>query len=118
MLNLVFGRGPTVGAPLITHPKVRMVSLTGDSPPAAGSFRSTADSVKRMHMELGGKAPVIIFDDADIDAAVEGIRTFGFYNAGQDCTAACRIYAGGRHLRQVRGELSARRSADQDRAAG
>jgi aminobutyraldehyde dehydrogenase len=46
-----------------------------------------------MHMELGGKAPVIIFDDADIDAAVEGIRTFGFYNAGQDCTAACRIYA-------------------------
>jgi aminobutyraldehyde dehydrogenase len=46
-----------------------------------------------MHMELGGKAPVLIFDDADIDAAVEGIRTFGFYNAGQDCTAACRIYA-------------------------
>jgi aminobutyraldehyde dehydrogenase len=49
--------------------------------------------MKRTHMELGGKAPVIIFDDADIDAAVEGIRTFGFYNAGQDCTAACRIYA-------------------------
>jgi aminobutyraldehyde dehydrogenase len=44
-------------------------------------------------MELGGKAPVIVFDDADIDAVVEGVRTFGFYNAGQDCTAACRIYA-------------------------
>ncbi len=49
--------------------------------------------MKRTHMELGGKAPVIIFDDADIEAVVAGIRTFGFYNAGQDCTAACRIYA-------------------------
>jgi acyl-CoA reductase-like NAD-dependent aldehyde dehydrogenase len=70
-----------------------MVSLTGSIATGANIISSTADSVKRMHMELGGKAPVIIFDDADIDAAVEGIRTFGFYNAGQDCTAACRIYA-------------------------
>jgi aminobutyraldehyde dehydrogenase len=70
-----------------------MVSLTGSIATGANIIASTADSVKRMHMELGGKAPVIIFDDADIDAAVEGIRTFGFYNAGQDCTAACRIYA-------------------------
>jgi aminobutyraldehyde dehydrogenase len=84
---------PTVGSPLVTHPKVRMVSLTGSIATGANIISSTADSVKRMHMELGGKAPVIIFDDADIDAAVEGIRTFGFYNAGQDCTAACRIYA-------------------------
>ena len=93
VLNLVFGRGPTVGNPLVTHPKVRMVSLTGSIATGSNIISSTADSVKRMHMELGGKAPVIIFDDADIDAAVEGIRTFGFYNAGQDCTAACRIYA-------------------------
>ena len=93
VLNLVFGRGPTVGSPLVTHPKVRMVSLTGSIATGSNIISSTADSVKRMHMELGGKAPVIIFDDADIDAAVEGIRTFGFYNAGQDCTAACRIYA-------------------------
>jgi aminobutyraldehyde dehydrogenase len=77
----------------VTHPKVRMVSLTGSIATGSHIISSTADSVKRMHMELGGKAPVIIFDDADIDAAVEGIRTFGFYNAGQDCTAACRIYA-------------------------
>ncbi len=88
VLNLVFGRGPTVGSPLVTHPKVRMVSLTGSIATGANITSSTADSVKRMHMELGGKAPVIIFNDA-----VEGIRTFGFYNAGQDCTAACRIYA-------------------------
>jgi len=93
VLNILFGRGPSVGTPLVTHPKVRMVSLTGSIATGANIIASTADSVKRMHMELGGKAPVIIFDDADIDAAVEGIRTFGFYNAGQDCTAACRIYA-------------------------
>ncbi|KJK05212.1 MULTISPECIES: gamma-aminobutyraldehyde dehydrogenase [Pseudomonas] len=93
VLNILFGRGPSVGTPLVTHPKVRMVSLTGSIPTGSNIITSTAQSVKRMHMELGGKAPVIIFDDADIDAAVEGIRTFGFYNAGQDCTAACRIYA-------------------------
>ncbi|MEK1939955.1 MAG: aldehyde dehydrogenase family protein, partial [Pseudomonas sp.] len=93
VLNVVFGRGPTVGAPLTNHPKVRMVSLTGSVATGSNIIASTADTVKRMHMELGGKAPVVIFDDADIDAAVEGIRTFGFYNAGQDCTAACRIYA-------------------------
>jgi aminobutyraldehyde dehydrogenase len=92
VVNMVFGRGPSVGEPLTTHPKVRMVSLTGSVATGSRIIAGTADSVKRMHMELGGKAPVIIFDDADIDAAVEGIRTFGFYNAGQDCTAACRIY--------------------------
>jgi len=93
VVNLVFGRGPSVGAPLVSHDLVRMVSLTGSVGTGKAIIRSAADSVKRLHMELGGKAPVIIFDDADIDAAVEGIRTFGFYNAGQDCTAACRIYA-------------------------
>jgi aminobutyraldehyde dehydrogenase len=93
VLNILFGKGQSVGMPLVTHPKVRMVSLTGSIATGANIISRTADSVKRMHMELGGKAPVIIFDDADIDAAVEGIRTFGFYNAGQDCTAACRIYA-------------------------
>lgn len=93
VLNVVFGRGASVGTPLVTHPRVRMVSLTGSIATGAQIIAGTADSVKRMHMELGGKAPVIIFDDADLEAAVEGIRTFGFYNAGQDCTAACRIYA-------------------------
>ena len=93
VINILFGRGPSVGQPLVTHRKVHMVSLTGSIPTGSNIISSTADTVKRMHMELGGKAPVIIFDDADLDAAVEGIRTFGFYNAGQDCTAACRIYA-------------------------
>jgi aminobutyraldehyde dehydrogenase len=92
VLNLVFGHGQSVGNALISHPKVRMVSLTGSIATGSHIISSTAGTVKKMHMELGGKAPVIIFDDADIEAAVEGIRTFGFYNAGQDCTAACRIY--------------------------
>ncbi|MFJ4457779.1 gamma-aminobutyraldehyde dehydrogenase [Pseudomonas sp. NPDC089392] len=92
VVNILFGRGPSVGEPLVNHPKVRLVSLTGSVATGARIIASTANSVKRTHMELGGKAPVLIFDDADIDAAVEGIRAFGFYNAGQDCTAACRLY--------------------------
>jgi aminobutyraldehyde dehydrogenase len=93
VVNIVFGRGASVGSPLVTHPKVRMVSLTGSVATGSNIIASSAATVKRLHMELGGKAPVLIFDDADIAAAVDGIRTFGFYNAGQDCTAACRIYA-------------------------
>ncbi|MBZ6975454.1 aminobutyraldehyde dehydrogenase [Klebsiella grimontii] len=93
VLNVLFGRGATVGDPLTAHAKVRMVSLTGSIATGAHIIGHTASSIKRTHMELGGKAPVIVFDDADIDAVVEGVRTFGFYNAGQDCTAACRIYA-------------------------
>ncbi|AOE84810.1 gamma-aminobutyraldehyde dehydrogenase [Pseudomonas sp. TCU-HL1] len=94
VVNIVLGRGPTVGSPLVSHPLVRMVSLTGSVGTGKAIIKSAADSVKRTHMELGGKAPVIVFDDADLADVVAGIRTFGFYNAGQDCTAACRIYAG------------------------
>ncbi|WP_194206034.1 aminobutyraldehyde dehydrogenase [Superficieibacter sp. 1612_C1] len=93
VINVLFGRGKTVGDPLTGHEKVRMVSLTGSIATGQHIISHTASSVKRTHMELGGKAPVIVFDDADLDAVVEGVRTFGFYNAGQDCTAACRLYA-------------------------
>ncbi|VFS60509.1 Gamma-aminobutyraldehyde dehydrogenase [Raoultella planticola] len=72
-----------MGDPLTGHPKVRMVSLTGSIATGAHIIGHTASSIKRTHMELGGKAPVIVFDDADIDAVVEGVRTFGFYNAGR-----------------------------------
>lgn len=92
VLNVLFGRGHTVGDPLTGHEKVRMVSLTGSIVTGEHIIAHTASSIKRTHMELGGKAPVIVFDDADLDAVVEGVRTFGFYNAGQDCTAACRLY--------------------------
>jgi len=93
VVNVLFGRGGTVGTPLVSAPAVRMISLTGSIATGQKMLEVAAASLKRTHLELGGKAPVIVFDDADIGAVVEGIRTFGFYNAGQDCTAACRIYA-------------------------
>ena len=94
VVNIVHGRGPTVGASLISQPQVAMISLTGDVSTGEKVLQAAAKGAKRTHLELGGKAPVIVFDDADRDAVVSGVRTFGFYNAGQDCTAACRIYAG------------------------
>jgi len=93
VLNVLFGRGASVGAPLVSAPAVRMISLTGSIATGQKMLEVAAATLKRTHLELGGKAPVIIFDDADMEAAVEGIRAFGYYNAGQDCTAACRIYA-------------------------
>jgi 1-pyrroline dehydrogenase len=96
VLNVVFGHGEAAGAPLVRHPKVAMVSLTGDVATGKEIARSAADSLKRVHLELGGKAPVLIFDDADIEAAVEGVKIAGYWNAGQDCTAASRVLAGPR----------------------
>jgi aminobutyraldehyde dehydrogenase len=93
VVNIVTGRGETVGSTLVSHPGVDMVSLTGDVATGKKILQAASKTLKRTHLELGGKAPVVVFDDADIDAVVEGVRTFGYYNAGQDCTAACRIYA-------------------------
>ena len=94
VVNVVAGRGQTVGNHLINHPGVDMISLTGDVATGRKMLDAAAKTVKRTHLELGGKAPVVVFDDADIGAVVEGLRAFSFYNAGQDCTAACRVYAG------------------------
>ncbi|TYR30697.1 gamma-aminobutyraldehyde dehydrogenase [Mesorhizobium microcysteis] len=94
VVNVVLGRGETVGNALINHPAVNMISITGDVATGKKVLQAAAKSVKRTHLELGGKAPVVVFDDADLDAVVNGLRAFGYYNAGQDCTAACRIYAG------------------------
>jgi len=93
VVNVVYGIGETVGSNLVNHPKISMISLTGDVATGSQILKSASNGVKRTHLELGGKAPVIVFDDANIDEVVEGIRAFGFFNAGQDCTAACRIYA-------------------------
>ena len=92
VVNIVLGTGLTVGAPLIAQPQVRMTSITGDIGTGKRVLENAATGIKRTHLELGGKAPVIVFNDADIPAAIEGLRAFGFYNAGQDCTAACRLY--------------------------
>ncbi len=94
VLNVVFGHGEAAGAPLVAHPDVAMVSLTGDVGTGKAIARSAADTLKRVHLELGGKAPVLVFDDADIEAAVEGVKIAGYWNSGQDCTAAARVLAG------------------------
>ena len=94
VVNVVTGRGSTTGHALINHPKVAMVSLTGSIDTGRKVLQAASATLKRTHLELGGKAPVIVFDDADLGSVVAGIKAFGYYNAGQDCTAACRIYAG------------------------
>ncbi|HEY5196531.1 MAG TPA: gamma-aminobutyraldehyde dehydrogenase [Solirubrobacteraceae bacterium] len=94
VLNVIFGHGEAAGAPLVRHPKVAMVSLTGDVSTGKAIARAASETLKRVHLELGGKAPVLVFDDADLDAVVEGIKVGGFWNAGQDCTAASRVLAG------------------------
>jgi len=106
VVNVIAGRGASVGQPLVEHPKVAMVSLTGDVSTGRKVLQAATGTLKRTHLELGGKAPVIVFDDADIGAVVEGLRTFGYYNAGQDCTAACRVYAGGKVYDRLVADLS------------
>jgi 1-pyrroline dehydrogenase len=94
VFNVVCGQGAVAGAALSEHPGIAMISITGSVGAGKAVARSSADSLKRVHLELGGKAPVIIFDDADVDAAVEMLKGMAFYNSGQDCTAPCRVIAG------------------------
>ncbi len=94
VLNVVTGDGVPVGERLVTHPDVRLVSLTGDVATGKTIARNAADTLKRVHLELGGKAPMVIFDDADPKAVAEGIRLAAFWNSGQDCTAGSRVIAG------------------------
>ncbi len=94
VVNVVLGTGASTGQGMLDHPGIDMISLTGDVATGRKVLAAAAASVKRTHLELGGKAPVLVFDDADLDLVVDGLRGFGFYNAGQDCTAACRVYAG------------------------
>jgi aminobutyraldehyde dehydrogenase len=82
VVNIITGRGDSVGSPLVNHPDVRMISLTGDIGTGQKMLQAATQTLKRTHLELGGKAPVIVFDDANIASVVEGIKVFGFYNAG------------------------------------
>lgn len=94
VINIISGNGPDVGQKLISHDLVRMISLTGDVRTGRAVLQAAAGPmIKRTHLELGGKAPVIVAADADLDKLVETLREASFYNAGQDCTAACRIFA-------------------------
>ena len=94
VLNVITGDGEHAGASLVAHPDVAMVSLTGDVATGKAIARAAADSLKRVHLELGGKAPVIVFDDADLEAVVATLTETGYYNSGQDCTAPTRVLAG------------------------
>jgi 1-pyrroline dehydrogenase len=94
VLNVITGDGVPAGEALVKHPDVRLVSLTGDVATGKEIARTAADNLKRVHLELGGKAPVLVFDDADPAAVAESIKIAGYWNSGQDCTAASRVVAG------------------------
>lgn len=94
VLNVITGDGEPVGAGLVRHPDIRLVSLTGDVATGKEIMRTASDTLKHVHLELGGKAPVLVFDDADPAAVAEGIKIGGYWNSGQDCTAASRVVAG------------------------
>jgi 1-pyrroline dehydrogenase len=94
VFNVVMGQGETAGAALVAHPDVAMVSVTGDVSTGKLIAKNAADTLKRVHLELGGKAPVVVFDDADVDALVSCLTDMSYYNSGQDCTAPCRVVAG------------------------
>jgi 1-pyrroline dehydrogenase len=105
VLNVITGDGEPVGAGVVRHPGVGMVSLTGDVATGKEVAKAASASLKRVHLELGGKAPVIVFDDADLDKVVEWIRIGGYFNAGQDCTAATRVIAGPQIHEKLLGDL-------------
>jgi 1-pyrroline dehydrogenase len=94
VLNVITGEGEPVGAGIVRHADVRLVSLTGDVATGKEIARTAAETLKRVHLELGGKAPVIVFDDADPAQVAEAIKVAGYWNSGQDCTAASRVMAG------------------------
>jgi 1-pyrroline dehydrogenase len=94
VLQAITGDGVPAGERIVTHPDVRLVSLTGDVATGKAIARNASDSLKRVHLELGGKAPVVVFDDADPEAVAEGIKIAGYANSGQDCTAGSRVIAG------------------------
>jgi 1-pyrroline dehydrogenase len=94
VLNVVAGQGETAGDALVRHPDVAMVSLTGSVETGKVIARTAAETLKRVHLELGGKAPVVVFDDADLEAVVATLTDMAYYNSGQDCTAPCRVLAG------------------------
>ncbi|HET7572092.1 MAG TPA: aminobutyraldehyde dehydrogenase [Gaiellaceae bacterium] len=96
VLQVVTGDGVPAGQALVEHPEIGMVSITGDVETGKTIARTAADTVKRVHLELGGKAPMVVFDDADPKAVAEGIRLAGYWNSGQDCTAGSRVIAGPR----------------------
>jgi betaine-aldehyde dehydrogenase/aminobutyraldehyde dehydrogenase len=96
VLQVVTGDGVPTGQRLVEHPDIGLVSLTGDVETGKLIARNASETLKRVHLELGGKAPMVVFDDADPEAVAEGIKIAGYWNSGQDCTAGSRVIAGPR----------------------
>ena len=94
VLQVVTGDGVPTGQRLVEHADIGLVSITGDVATGKLVARNAAETLKRVHLELGGKAPMVIFDDADLEAVAEGIKIAGYWNSGQDCTAGSRVIAG------------------------
>ena len=111
IFNVIPGPGDEAGAALAAHPDVALISVTGSTRTGTAVMRAAAETVKRVHMELGGKAPFVVFDDADLEAAAEGAIVGAYANCGQDCTAATRLYVHD----SVRDELMDRLLAKVDR---
>jgi betaine-aldehyde dehydrogenase len=99
VVNIITGR--SAGRLLVEHPDIRMISVTGSTEVGQSIMRTAADTVKRVHLELGGKAPVLVFDDADVNLVAEKVALAGTFNTGQDCTAATRVYVGEGLRKQV-----------------
>jgi aminobutyraldehyde dehydrogenase len=94
VINVITGHGSEIGDQLVRNTDVRLVSVTGDTSTGRIIMSAASDTVKRVHLELGGKAPVVVFDDADVEKLVSTLRFAGYTNTGQDCTASCRVIAG------------------------
>ena len=105
VLSVVTGDGVPAGERIVAHPDVRLVSLTGDVSTGKLIAKTAADTLKRVHLELGGKAPMVVFDDADPQAVAAGIRLAGYWNSGQDCTAGSRVIAGPKIYERLLEEL-------------
>jgi 1-pyrroline dehydrogenase len=105
VINVITGHGSEIGDQLVRNPDVRLVSVTGDTSTGKIIMNAASDTVKRVHLELGGKAPVVVFDDADVSKLVESLKFAGYTNTGQDCTASCRVIAGPRIFDDVLSEL-------------
>ncbi|WP_170335775.1 gamma-aminobutyraldehyde dehydrogenase [Ruegeria arenilitoris] len=91
VLNVVHGQGASVGDTLINDPRIEGISITGSPATGMAAMRAASNQIRHVHLELGGKAPVIVFNDADIEAVAETIRYGSFFNAGQDCAQPCRV---------------------------
>ena len=115
VVNVIHGAGASVGNQLINHRRVEGISVTGSPATGKKAMEAASRQIRHTHLELGGKAPVIVFDDADLDVVVETIRGGSYFNAGQDCAQPCRIYADKSVSEKLTAEIALCRVRNQSR---